>query len=432
MRFTALASQLTNAIYQRIGSFFEYIDILTNALFFYEYLSAPSKTKHKIIEITKLTVPVMVRIVENAVSSVERHTGTTRLVQKGFISRNHNIQTAVAEAVIMRDFLHSLLHLIKREIMVMEAVVQTAHIDALLCSAYMLFSETDRLSEDKCLQCLINGECGDLSPYLQDLLAACQKHTENNSLSPFTVAMVSILNNNGIPVHIHRFDKTMDELLKDPMMISITAETTGKSFFLNHIIRVMAIDFPTYIILKVLNVEWKPTDPARQTLDCVALSDMINSCVHVVPSHLGLSAAYLLEGIHRSKRKRTGYLQALNSSLNGLEDDKSMELIDEISKNIIKLDLLLPPEEFSRELDIAIQKNMQRFSEARDVAPGTEQWYKYKYLILNYGAPNANGANISLLRKLYINRNVNNGNNSVVFSSIPAQTSLLHACAWGC
>ncbi|KAE8302116.1 hypothetical protein GL50803_0035341 [Giardia duodenalis] len=427
MRFTALASQLTNAIYQRIGSFFEYIDILTNALFFYEYLSAPSKTKHKIIEITKLTVPVMVRIVENAVSSVERHTGTTRLVQKGFISRNHNIQTAVAEAVIMRDFLHSLLHLIKREIMVMEAVVQTAHIDALLCSAYMLFSETDRLSEDKCLQCLINGECGDLSPYLQDLLAACQKHTENNSLSPFTVAMVSILNNNGIPVHIHRFDKTMDELLKDPMMISITAETTGKSFFLNHIIRVMAIDFPTYIILKVLNVEWKPTDPARQTLDCVALSDMINSCVHVVPSHLGLSAAYLLEGIHRSKRKRTGYLQALNSSLNGLEDDKSMELIDEISKNIIKLDLLLPPEEFSRELDIAIQKNMQRFSEARDVAPGTEQWYKYKYLILNYGAPNANGANISLLRKLYINRNVNNGNNSVVFSLYPG-TDFTTAC----
>ncbi|EFO65004.1 Hypothetical protein GLP15_396 [Giardia lamblia P15] len=427
MRFTALASQLTNAIYQRIGRFFEYTDTLTNALFFYEYLSAPSKTKHKIIEITKLTVPVMVKIVESAVSSVERHTGTTKLIQKGFISRNHNIQTAVAEAVIMRDFLHSLLHLIKREIMVMEAVVQTAHIDALLCAAYMLFSETDRLSEDKCLQCLINGECGDLSPYLQDLLAACQKHTENNSLSPFTVAMVSILNNNGIPVHIHRFDKTMDELLKDPMMISITAETTGKSFFLNHIIRVMAIDFPTYIILKVLNIEWKPSDPARQTLDCIALSDMINSCVHVVSSHLGLSAAYLLEGIHKSKRERVGYLQALNSSLNGLEDDRSLELIDEISKNIIKLDLLLSPEEFSRELNMAIQKNIQRFSEAKDVTPGTEHWYKYKYLILNYGAPNANRANISLLRKLYINRNVSNGGNSVIFSLYPG-TDFTTAC----
>lgn len=234
MRFTALASHLTDAIYQRIGSFFEYTDILTNALFFYEYISAPSKTKHKIIDITKLTVPIMVKIVENAVSSVERQTGTAKLIQKGFISRNHNIQTAVAEAVIMRDFLHSLLNLIKREIMVMEAVAQTAHIDAILCAAYMLFSETDRLSEETCLQCLINGECGDLSPYLQDLLAICQCYTEDNSLSPFTVAMVSILNNNGIPVHIHRFDKTMDELLKDPMMISITAETTGRASFGSH------------------------------------------------------------------------------------------------------------------------------------------------------------------------------------------------------
>lgn len=427
MRFTALASHLTDAIYQRIGSFFEYTDILTNALFFYEYISAPSKTKHKIIDITKLTVPVMVKIVENAVSSVERQTGTAKLIQKGFISRNHNIQTAVAEAVIMRDFLHSLLNLIKREIMVMEAVAQTAHIDAILCAAYMLFSETDRLSEETCLQCLINGECGDLSPYLQDLLAICQCYTEDNSLSPFTVAMVSILNNNGIPVHIHRFDKTMDELLKDPMMISITAETTGKGFFLDHIIRVMAIDFPTYIIMKVLNVEWKPHDPARQTLDCVALSDMINNCVHVVPSYLGLSAAYLLEGIHRGKRGRFGYLQVLNSSLNGLKNDKSLEIIDDISKNIIKLDLLLSPEEFARELDISIQKNLKKISEMKDVVPGTEQWYKYKYLILNFGAPNANKANIALLRKLYLNRNVKNGSNSIVFSLYPG-TDFTTAC----
>ncbi|TNJ26682.1 hypothetical protein GMRT_13162 [Giardia muris] len=417
VRFTRLCARLTDLIYQRLDSFFGCIETLNMALMAFEGFAASSKTKCRVLDLTRLSSDLISRIVASAVAAVERQQSAGKAFQSAYADRTRNLQAAVAEAVVTRDILYSIMEALKVEIRLYEAIVQVGYLDAILCAAYLCFSQTECLPEDVCYQCLLNGDCGDVTASLRHYIGLAK---EGTIVSAFTAAMVVILNSSSIEARVPLFKKTQEALLQDHGVVGILGSVPGRPFFLSHMLSVLSLDTPMFIIMKALNIAWKPRDPEQVVLNSAAIYDLVGTQLYVVTHTAGLATAALLEGLHKGYRGHV-FVQDTKKVLENLADNTMATNITNLYlKRVIRVDLTSPPDEFKRALqldnhdvaDSALREGGGEMSNPLDVEDPEalvnpcvvfEGIPKYSRvcLIHNFGAPTANLANISVLRSIY-------------------------------
>lgn len=417
VRFTQLCARLTDLIYQRLDSFFGCIETLNTALMAFEGFAASSKTKCRVLDLARLSPDLISRIVASAVAAVERQQSAGKAFQSAYADRTRNLQAAVAEAVVTRDILYSVLEALKVEIRLYEAVVQVGYLDAILCAAYLCFSQTECLPEDVCYHCLLNGDCGDVTAALRHYVGLAK---EGTVVSAFTAAMLVILNSSSIEACVPLFTKTQEALLQDHGVVGILGSVPGRPFFLSHIMSVISLDTPMFVIMKALNIAWKPRDPEQVILNSAAIYDLVGSQLYVVTHTVGLATAALLEGLHRGYHGHVFFRDTQKVLDNLADTTEATAITNAYLKHVIRVDLTSPPDEFKRALQLnnqgVVDSSALKSDEASKMPLNLEDpevlvnpcvafegipKYSKVCLIHNFGAPTANLANISTLRSIY-------------------------------
>lgn len=395
--FSLLAARICDAIVTKVQRFMSDLNALFVAYRLYDALSAPSRTKPKIVEINNLTIENISTVVTNIIKAATKQTGDSgsgALLGKrnanqhmsAASKRQYDIQVAVAEACGMRDVLHTVIESLKNDFKIMAEAARTAHLDAIATAACLCFSVTGIVSPQIALDTVASGHFGDMPEELTSLVPQSRTDARIHSYNLFILA---IINSTGIPVrHPNVSKRVYGPESENYMCLGNATLSYGHSTFPGHVIEVLGRDLTTFMMLKGYKIAWTPGDPAMLAMFSAAIHNEVGTTIFCVPENLGLATASLLEA--EKKRVATNGLyyrttaQVIEERASSLAEGAktpTMLLVSEMQKRVSVIDLLFTTREFCTSL-------------ARAISTG-----ETSILFVNFGSPHINTSNLATLRK---------------------------------
>lgn len=385
--FTHLASQICNTILLKVADFMSILNTLFIALRLYEALASPSKTKPKTIDVTELSPDSVAKTIDQAVrAQVSQDDKGSDSASK----RQRDLLTAIAEAVVMRDLVHTCIDALKTDFRIMAAAARSAALDSVAIAASLLFSIPGLVTEGTARDALLGGVFGDIPMKLLKLLD--QSSTTAN-ISCFNVMIVALYSSLGFSVDFPDPEaKKVDFDENSPTMICNATLQYGQFAFMGHLVELLGADWPILMLLKGFRIPWSMGDPAMLGLYSVAIRYITGSTVFCVDETLGVAAACFLEACKKQEAQGTSYYEQVASVIvHGMNPTNPRlndvtNLLADLQKRVLVIDMRIPPREFSATL-------------ARGLSTG-----EYTFLFINMESRNTDTSNYTTLRKFMVLR----------------------------
>lgn len=385
--FTYLASQICNTILSKVADFMSILNTLFIALRLYEALASPSKTKPKLIDVTDLSPDSVAKTVDQAVKAqVAQDDKGNDSTSK----RQRDLITAIAEAVVMRDLVHTCVDALKTDFRVMASAARSAALDSVAIAASLLFSIPGLVTESTARDALTGGAFGDIPMKLLKLL---DQSTTSADISCFNVMIVALYSSLGFGVDLP--DVATKEFGFDensPIPICNATIQYGQFAFIGHLVELLGADWPMLTLLKGFRIPWSMGDPAMLGLYSVAIRYITGSTVFCVDETLGLAAACFLEACKKQAAQGTSYYeQVANVIVHGMNPTNPRlndvtSLLADLQKRVLVIDMRMPSREFSTAL-------------ARGLSTG-----EYTFLFINIESFKTDTSNYTTLRKFMVLR----------------------------
>ncbi|CAL6053434.1 Conserved_hypothetical protein [Hexamita inflata] len=261
-------------------------------------------------------------------------------------------QMALGEAIVMRDYFHSVLQFLNNQKQIFQKQVDSIIIDAVVCVAYMQFYVQNPIKRYKLIDLMQCSEFGDVDislKHVQQIITADKN--EQSIFDPYTFLTLSIFQVNGIKVC---YPSLMNPV-KSVYTNEIAAHTRnyGPEMFVNNFVEMLAEDTTAFMLARYFKLDWQRGDPFMCSLNITRLYSLMGFSNFVVTPELASPVAYLLATKNLTVFKHTMKTIELHEDE---EDIFCNKTIQQFKKFIVFIDMCWKTTQQMQELKFALEQ----------------------------------------------------------------------------
>ncbi|KAH0576469.1 hypothetical protein SS50377_22033 [Spironucleus salmonicida] len=381
--FTQISSVLINQIYSSVQDFFDNMNYLFIAYHFYESIAAPSQTKQQMVNIFDVSSE---SIKQQILQEQRNYTSNSQNMDYKYVqtvisnlglNKNHEhllnskcatfdlhqqLYCSVQEAIQIRNYLFTLMEYLRSQYKFFEQQLYSAHIDGIIMACYLFFGQSELIDEDQIYETLKGGKFAKLSGYTSKLVQKINEVPIKQMQSKYDLFLILMstliqessvfadVSNIGIPFvkYLSPADSPITEKvysMKNPLIIA--GCNINPNQIQNNYIATCSFDFPILLILDQLKLQFKQNDPDLVSLYNIAINvTVVGKTTFLLNQDLLIPAACLLELLKRSSAE-LDFTKVQQQVINGQENQHQSQMINDIKRRLIMIDLLLEPQKFN-------------------------------------------------------------------------------------